>query len=88
MASNIPLISPNPVTNGYHLWSPASRGYGAHSSAQLIQVDLLKTKLGNNFDYTQCIDSDRFLDPQKLDAYAKKNGLDFNKPNNLNLEHY
>ena len=59
-SNNVPMISPNPVTNYYHLWSPLSRGY-----IELIQVDYMKTKLGGNFDYTQCLDSNKFLDKKK-----------------------
>ena len=87
MSANVPMISPNPVTNWYHLHSPLGRGYGAYSSGQLIQVDFLKTKLGGNFDYTQCIDSNKFLDPQKMTAYAEKNWINFNEIS-LNHNHY
>jgi hypothetical protein len=75
MSSNIPMISPNPVTNYYHLWSPLGRGYAAYSSSQLLQVDIIKTNLGDKFDYTQCIDSNKFLDPQKIATYAKKHKI-------------
>ena len=84
MSCNVPMISPNPITNSYHLHSPLGRGYGAHSSGQLIQVDFLKTKLGSSFDYTQCIDSHKFLDPQKIENYAEKNGVSLNK---ISLDH-
>lgn len=84
MSSNVPMISPNPITNYYHLWSPLGRGYGAYSSGQLLQVDFMKTKLGGNFDYTQCLDSNKFLDPQKIAVYAEKNDLNLNK---ISLDH-
>lgn len=84
MSSNVPMISPNPITNYYHLWSPLGRGYGAYSSGQLLQVDFMKTKLGGNFDYTQCLDSNKFLDPQKIAVYAEKNGINLNK---ISLDH-
>ena len=41
----------------------------------------MKTKLGNNFDYSQCIDESKFLDPQKIAIYAEKNGV------NVTLDH-
>ena len=72
MSSNIPMVSPNPITNYYHLWSPVGRGFGAYSSGQLLQVDFMKTKLGGNFDYTQCLDSHKFLDPEKIAIYSEK----------------
>ena len=71
-SNNVPMISPNPVTNYYHLWSPLGRGYGAYSSGQLIQVDYMKTKLRGDFDYTQCLDSNKFLDQKKIAIYAEK----------------
>jgi len=52
---------------------------GAYSSGQLLQVDFLKTKLGGNFDYNQCLDDNKYLDPQKLVAYAAKYDIDLNK---------
>ena len=87
MSSNVPMISPNPVSNYYHLWSPLGRGYGAYSSGQLFQVDFLKTKLGSNFDYTQCVDQNKFLDPQKVATYAEKSGVNLNKVS-LDHNHY
>ena len=76
MSSNVPMISPNPVSNFYHLYSPAGRGYGAYSSVQLLQVDLMKTELCGEFDYTKCVDSNNFLDSKKMSAYAKEEGID------------
>lgn len=87
MSSNVPMISPNPVTNFYHLWSPLGRGYGAYSSGQLLQIDFIKTKLGSNFDHTQCLDKHAFIDPQKLAIYAEKNGVNLNKVS-LDHNHY
>jgi len=84
MSSNVPMISPNPVTNYYHLYSPLGKGYGAYSSGQLIQVDFLKTQLGGKFDYTECLDSNRFLDPKKIQIYAQKNNININ---NISLDH-
>ena len=79
MSANVPMISPNPITNYYHLWSPLGRGYGVYSSGQLLQIDYLKTKLGSNFDYTQCLDKHKFVDPQKLTTYAGRNNINLNK---------
>jgi len=87
MSSNVPMVSPNPITNQYHLSSPVGRGYGAHSSMQLLQVDLLKTELGGNFDYHQCIDDKKFLHPQKMQAYSQKCGINL-KQVTLNHNHY
>lgn len=68
---------PNLVTNYYYLWSSFD---GAYSSGQLLQVNYLKTKLGSNFDYTQCLDNNsKFLDPQKLETCAEKKGINLNK---------
>jgi hypothetical protein len=78
ISSNVPLISPNPVSNTYHLYSPLGRGYGSHSSMNLFQADVLKGNLGSNFDSSQCVDETRYLEPNKIQAYAKKN--------NINLE--
>jgi hypothetical protein len=79
MSANVPIISPNSVTNTYHLWSPLGRGYGAHSTGQLIQVDSMKTKLGSQFDYNQCVDKTNYLDQSKIDAYAKQNNINLNR---------
>ncbi len=76
MSSNVQLINPNSVTNFYHLWSPLGRGYGAHSSDQLLQVDILKTHLGSKFDYTACIDEYKYLEPEKIKSYAKQQNID------------
>ena len=65
--------------NTLNIWSPLGDGYGAYSQIQLIQVDVMKCKLGSKFDYNQCIDSNKFLDPEKLDIYAKKNGMNIQK---------
>ena len=83
VSSNVPVISPNPVSNTYHLHSPFGRGYGAYSSMNLVQVDILKGHLGSNFDYSQCVDGKSFLDPNKLQAYAKKNNISLE----LQLQH-
>ena len=87
VSSNVPMISPNALSNSYHLWSPLGRGYGAYSSGQLLQVDFLKTKLGSNFDYTQCLDQNKFLDPQKVATYAEKSGVNLNRVS-LDHNHY
>lgn len=76
VSSNVPFISPNPVSNGYHKYSPLGRGYGVWSTGQLLQIDYLKTNLGKNFNYTEIINTDKMVDPTKLKNYAKNNGID------------
>ena len=75
VSSNVPFISPNPVSNGYHKFSPLGRGYGVWSTGQLLQIDYLKTNLGKNFNYHEIIDTDKMVDPTKLKTYAQKNGV-------------
>ena len=75
VSSYVPFISPNPVSNGYHKFSPLGRGYGAYSTEQLLQIDHLKTNLGKNFNYHEIIDTDKMVDPTKLKTYAQKNGV-------------
>ena len=90
MSSNVPFISPNPVTNCYHKFSPLGRGYGAWSTGQLLQVDYLKTQLGSEFNYKDVVDQNEMLSPTKLKSYAKDHGIDVktlleiggNKPKN------
>ena len=87
---NVPFISPNPVTNCYHKFSPLGRGYGAWSTGQLLQVDYLKTQLGSEFNYKDVVDQNEMLSPTKLKSYAKDHGIDVktlleiggNKPKN------
>lgn len=55
--SHVPFIEPNILSNTYHRVSPIGRGYGAHSTRQLLQIDCIKTKLGSNFDYRDIIDT-------------------------------
>lgn len=76
ISSNVPFISPNPVSNGYHKYSPLGRGYGAWSSINLVEIDYLKSHLGKKFDYTEVIDTNRMVDPTKLKDYAKNNSID------------
>ena len=66
ISSNVPFIAPNPVSNGYHKYSPLGRGYGAWSTGQLVQIDYLKTHLGGEFNYKEIIDSNNMVDPEKL----------------------
>ena len=77
VSSNVPIISPNPVSNFYHKYTFFGRGYGAWSSGQLIQIDYLKTHLGSKFNYKEIIDDDYMIDPQKLKNYFEKNNLNF-----------
>ena len=76
VSSNVPFISPNPLSNEYHKWSPIGRGYGVWSSGQLLQIDYLKTHLGKNFNYHEIIDADKMVDPTKLKMYAQKKTLE------------
>jgi Cytochrome C and Quinol oxidase polypeptide I len=75
ISSNVPFIAPNPLSNGYHKYSPLGRGYGVWSTGQLMQIDYIKTHLGSRFDYKQIVDQDLMVDPGKMKKYVKENGL-------------
>jgi hypothetical protein len=60
----------------YHVYSPLGRGFGVHSSGQLLQIDYIKTQIDDKFDYTKIIDSNNFVNPQKLKQYANGCGID------------
>jgi hypothetical protein len=83
ISSNVPFIAPNLVSNGYHIYSPFGRGYGAWSTGQLVQIDYLKTHLGGIFDYKEIIDQNNMVDPSKLKNYSNKHGIDFKTFSNL-----
>lgn len=63
------------------------RGYGAYSIKQLLQIEVIKTELGNKFDYTQCIDEYKFLDPKKVNEYALNNSINITTPS-ADITHY
>lgn len=75
VSSNVPFISPNPLSNGYHKFSPLGRGYGVWSTGQLLQIDYLRTNLGKSFNYHEIIDADKMVCPTKLKTYAQNNNI-------------
>jgi len=76
-SSHVPFFEPNPLSVGYHQYSPLGRGYGTWSTNQLLQIDLLKTKLGSDFNYQEIIDENKMVNPTKLENYFKKHNLDW-----------
>lgn len=75
LACNVPSIAPNPITNWYHIHTPLGRGYGAHSTVQLRQIDYLKSHLGSKFNYREVVDGGSMLDPEKIAKYAGKRNI-------------
>ena len=80
---NVPFITPNPVSNSYHIYTPLGRGYGAWSSGQLLQIDYIKTNLGSEFNYKEVVDSNNMLHPNKILSYAEKHNLKLGKLNKI-----
>ncbi len=76
-SSHVPFFEPNPVSVGYHKYSPLGRGYGTWSTNQLLQIDFLKTKLGSDFNFKEIIDDNKMVNPTKLENYFKKHNLDW-----------
>lgn len=76
ISSNVPFITPNPVSNGYHKYSFLGRGYGAWSTGQLVQIDYIKTHLGGEFNYKDVVDQNSMIDPKKLKTYAINHGIE------------
>jgi hypothetical protein len=70
MSCNVPIIKPNEVSNFYQTYSPLGQGYGVWSSCQNMQIDYIKTRIGGEFDYTKVIDSNKMIDPNKLEQYV------------------
>jgi hypothetical protein len=76
-SSNALVFEPNPVSNCYQKYSPVGRGYGAWSSGQLIQIDMLKTQLGGEFNYRQVVDHNNMLDPKRIKAYCEQHNISY-----------
>lgn len=76
LSSNILFIDPSFIANLYHKYSFLGRGFGATSSSQLIQIDLIQAYLGEKFDYREIVDQNLMVDQSKLEVYAKVNSID------------
>jgi hypothetical protein len=77
VSSNVPFISPNPISNWYHKHTYFGRGFGAWSTGQLLEVDYMKTRLGGRFEYKEIVDENLMIDPDKMERYAKEKGISF-----------
>lgn len=63
--SNVCDMRPDIVSNFYHKYSPFGRGFGSYSLINIEQIDIIKSQLGEKFDYTAIINEKKMVDPDK-----------------------